>query len=171
MVGVSARGCGALLRRFEFRGKWRLASVLGGAFARAGLEHLEAVPAPGTGLRVLARDRVGRLMWAGSYEPELTFLLSRVLCPGWFVFDVGAHIGWFTVLSSSLVGPEGRVAAFEPDPTNFGLLMPIPPTSPTSPCTCWLSGIPQASEPSTAHPEKRNRDGELSWLMRNRERR
>lgn len=38
------------------------------------------------------------------------------------VFDVGAHCGVSTYYFSKDVGPTGRVIAFEPDPTNFGLL-------------------------------------------------
>jgi FkbM family methyltransferase len=39
------------------------------------------------------------------------------------VADVGAHIGFFTLLSSRLVGVSGRVLAFEPSPENFSLLL------------------------------------------------
>ena len=41
------------------------------------------------------------------------------LKPGQTVVDVGANIGCFTVLAARLVGPEGRVVAFEPDPNNL----------------------------------------------------
>lgn len=36
--------------------------------------------------------------------------------------DGGAHVGSYTVLASRLVGPSGRVLAFEPDPYNFAAL-------------------------------------------------
>lgn len=39
------------------------------------------------------------------------------------VFDIGAHCGVSAYHFSRLVGPSGRVIAFEPDPTNFGLLL------------------------------------------------
>jgi predicted methyltransferase len=34
------------------------------------------------------------------------------------VFDVGDHIGYYTLLSSEIVGSTGKVVAFEPDPKN-----------------------------------------------------
>jgi FkbM family methyltransferase len=50
------------------------------------------------------------------WEPEVISELSTSLQPGDVFFDVGAFIGAFTLLASRLVGPEGRVVAFEPDP-------------------------------------------------------
>ena len=41
---------------------------------------------------------------------------------GDLVFDMGAHCGVSTYHLSKLVGPEGKVVCFEPDPTNFGIL-------------------------------------------------
>jgi FkbM family methyltransferase len=38
------------------------------------------------------------------------------------VLDVGAHIGYFSLLASTLTGPSGRVYAFEPEPRNRALL-------------------------------------------------
>ncbi|RLE44550.1 hypothetical protein DRJ19_00030 [Candidatus Woesearchaeota archaeon] len=60
--------------------------------------------------------------WLGIYEREVCkALLSRVK-RGWTVADVGAHIGYFTLLLAKLVGPSGRVFAFEPCPANFQVL-------------------------------------------------
>ncbi len=43
--------------------------------------------------------------------------------PGDTVFDMGAHCGISTCLLAEMVGPEGRVIAFEPDPLSYGLLV------------------------------------------------
>ena len=48
--------------------------------------------------------------------------LSRALRPGDVFFDLGAYVGPFTLLASRLVGPTGRVVAFEPDPGTRALL-------------------------------------------------
>jgi FkbM family methyltransferase len=70
-----------------------------------------------------------KLEWAryrcfayGSWEPELTELVSKTVQSGFTVIDIGAHIGYYTLLFSRLVGPTGRVVAFEPVPRNFEFL-------------------------------------------------
>jgi len=58
----------------------------------------------------------------GAWEPEVVNALVELVQPGWFVLDVGAHIGFYTLILSKLVGPQGRVVAFEPLPCNFAVL-------------------------------------------------
>jgi FkbM family methyltransferase len=57
----------------------------------------------------------------GADEPE-TILLRRLVRPGDWVLDIGANIGHYTLELSRLVGPTGRVIAFEPVPASFELL-------------------------------------------------
>lgn len=54
--------------------------------------------------------------YAEGYEPALMAFLYQHVQPGWLVGQVGAHVGYVTRLLSRLVGPEGVVIAFEPDP-------------------------------------------------------
>ena len=49
-------------------------------------------------------------------------MLSRVVACGDWVIDVGANVGFYTKRLAELVGPEGRVLAFEPVPETFVLL-------------------------------------------------
>jgi FkbM family methyltransferase len=58
----------------------------------------------------------------GSWEPDMAAHLRRSLRPGMTFVDVGAHVGYFSVLASALVGPRGRVVAVEPEPGNAALL-------------------------------------------------
>jgi len=58
----------------------------------------------------------------GIYEPMETALIQQLIGPGDNVVDIGAHIGYYTLIMSKLVGPTGTVFAFEPDKTNFELL-------------------------------------------------
>lgn len=54
----------------------------------------------------------------GTYEPEQTLLFEQRVKPGDVVLDLGAHIGYYTLLAAGLAGPSGRVFAFEPHPRN-----------------------------------------------------
>lgn len=56
--------------------------------------------------------------WA---EREINFM-SSLIGQGATVLDVGAHIGTYTLAFSRLVGPNGRVVAFERQPTVFRVL-------------------------------------------------
>ena len=60
--------------------------------------------------------------WLGSYEQEKVAEFSRRVQPGDVVFDIGAHVGYYTLLAAHLVGPRGRVVAFEPLPANLEIL-------------------------------------------------
>jgi len=64
--------------------------------------------------------RLHRAGWIGSLERNA---LQRAVRPGMTALDVGANLGLYTVLLSRLVGPTGRVIAFEPDPHHFALLI------------------------------------------------
>ena len=59
------------------------------------------------------------LQGGSLFEPDVSNLCLKVLGDGDVVVDVGANIGFFTVLTSILVGPTGRVVAFEPGAENL----------------------------------------------------
>jgi len=58
----------------------------------------------------------------GIWEPVITRYFKSTLSKGDIVIDVGANIGYFTCLSSKLVGETGSVHAIEASPSIFGLL-------------------------------------------------
>lgn len=58
----------------------------------------------------------------GEYSDYEVAVFERVLRPGDVAIDVGANIGVFTVPMAKMVGPEGKVYAFEPGRANFDLL-------------------------------------------------
>jgi len=65
----------------------------------------------------------GNLIFAtGADEGNVTNLERRFLNPGMNAVDIGANVGYHTVLIAKLVGPAGKVYAFEPDDRNLRLL-------------------------------------------------
>ncbi|TLD68426.1 FkbM family methyltransferase [Phragmitibacter flavus] len=56
------------------------------------------------------------------YEPAETELLQKLIKPGDTIVDVGANIGYYSLIFAKAVGPTGTVFGFEPDPGNFSLL-------------------------------------------------
>jgi FkbM family methyltransferase len=57
------------------------------------------------------------------YESETTHLLGAVLRRGDTFLDVGAHVGYFSMVAAALVGPTGAVYGFEPERANFTHLL------------------------------------------------
>lgn len=55
----------------------------------------------------------------GHWEPEVSRLIKKRLGPGDTFVDVGANLGWYTILAADAVGPTGRVVAIEASPANF----------------------------------------------------
>jgi FkbM family methyltransferase len=70
--------------------------------------------------RVRYRGQIRRQTF-GNSEAEFA-MLGSMLAPGDWVIDVGANVGHYTKRFSDLVGPTGRVIAFEPVPETFALL-------------------------------------------------
>src|SRR5690348_10959182 len=67
---------------------------------------------PMSGLYFAGGDTPGYLL--GATEPGVQRIFLDVLRPGDVVFDVGANIGYLTLLACTLVGPNGHVHCFEP---------------------------------------------------------
>ena len=122
--------------------------VLGSLKVRGIWNHLRAVPLLGSVLHYLARRilppgpvwvviqggplRGKRFLCdprfhlgyiRGDHEPWMVEWLKNFLYPGGTFVDVGAHIGYFTLIAADIVGPKGRVIAFEPAPRNASILM------------------------------------------------
>ena len=56
------------------------------------------------------------------YEKETVTLITKLIKPGMKIINIGANIGYFTILLANLVGPSGKVFSFEPHPENFEFL-------------------------------------------------
>ena len=64
------------------------------------------------------RSRLRRLSYPYEFRDEIAATVS----PGDTVLDVGANVGQYAALLAGMVGPEGRVIAFEPAPRTFRIL-------------------------------------------------
>lgn len=98
-------------------------------FAKRGLltgtvpDHVELITLDDFSIYISGEDSaVGKHIRSGGYEPEVARIFCRFLTPGMTVLDVGANIGFFTMLAASVVGPAGRVVAVEPNVQNIRLL-------------------------------------------------
>lgn len=55
--------------------------------------------------------------WLGTHEPDLQKVVSEFVRPQMVIYDIGANIGFFTLIFARLVGSSGKVFAFEPFPS------------------------------------------------------
>lgn len=56
------------------------------------------------------------LFFLGEYEPESTECVRRHVRPGMTTLDIGSNFGWYSIVMGHLVGPRGRVYAFDISP-------------------------------------------------------
>lgn len=62
------------------------------------------------------------LVYGEAWERQQTEIFVSLVRNGMAVVDVGANLGYYTLLAARAVGSQGRVYAFEPDPKNYALL-------------------------------------------------
>src|SRR5712691_602322 len=75
----------------------------------------------GKGLRFNAGpSNIGFIL--GNADPDVQNALQTLVHPGDVIYDVGANVGFFTVIAARLTGPSGRVVAFEPIDENRHVL-------------------------------------------------
>jgi FkbM family methyltransferase len=73
-------------------------------------------------MQIDALDSLGLRANSQSFEPEETALCKKLIGSGDRVLDIGANIGYYTLLFCDLVAPGGGVTAIEPDSQNFEIL-------------------------------------------------
>ena len=60
--------------------------------------------------------------WLGSYEYQKRLAFEKNIGKNTVVYDIGANVGYFSLLAAVLTGPQGQVVAFEPLPRNVDFL-------------------------------------------------
>jgi FkbM family methyltransferase len=111
MIESVARATWAL----DFRGKARLIRALP-------VHGRRQFRLPWGAMELDLDQRTQRDMAFGIYDRREIRLVQHLVREGQVALDVGAHVGFYTVLLGSLVGPAGRVVAVEPVPSNFAAL-------------------------------------------------
>jgi FkbM family methyltransferase len=79
-----------------------------------------AIAAGGTaGLKMVLDLQLEKDYWLGTYEADLQVVISDLIQPGWVAYDVGANIGFVSLLLAQKIGRSGQVFAFEALPDNL----------------------------------------------------
>lgn len=102
-----------------------LAGLIRRGLNRAAPEGMRQVTIAGGGLagmRLSLDLQTEKDYWLGTYEPELQEAVAELVRPGMVAYDVGANIGYITLLLALAVGKAGRVIAFEALPANLSRL-------------------------------------------------
>ncbi len=76
-------------------------------------------PAKGLRFRLDLERRLEYAYWFGNYERAILEQVAVRCRPGFTVWDCGTYLGYYTCIFARLVGPSGRVVAFEPDSGNL----------------------------------------------------
>jgi len=71
------------------------------------------------GFEMYVREKEANGLHNGICEPDETALIKQLIKPDWVCMDIGANIGYFTILMAQLCK---HVYAFEPEPSNFEML-------------------------------------------------
>lgn len=102
----------------------RLANIIHSFLNRLAVERYPILPCGGVlkGFRMRVDWQLHRSFAYGSWEPEVVRSIQKHVKPKSRVLDIGAQSGFYSLLLSRLVGPEGMVFAFEPLPANFRIL-------------------------------------------------
>lgn len=87
--------------------------------------NVEPVWLPDLGVKMLIdpANSSSLQMLQGKFDPLSADLLIRIVREGMVVVDLGAHIGYCTLIAAKAVGEKGKVFAFEPEPNNYASLL------------------------------------------------
>lgn len=137
------------------RGLYRLpvlASLIRRALNRAapaGVTQVEVAAGGLRGARLALNLQIEKDYWLGTYEAQLQQAVRDWLKPGMLVFDVGANIGYISLLLARAVGAEGEVVAFEALPANIQRLRANLALNPGARVSVMPAAVVDACQPVT----------------------
>ncbi|HJW90139.1 MAG TPA: FkbM family methyltransferase [Anaerolineales bacterium] len=124
VLGLAASAARALpmpVKKLFYRVPW-LSRLIRKTLNRAAPSGLTRVKVAAGGLAGVQLDidlQLEKDYWLGTYEPELQAAIRDLVHPGMVVYDVGANIGYISLLFARFTGPRGKVYAFEALPANL----------------------------------------------------
>lgn len=151
LAAGAARLLPAGFKRALYRSK-RLSGLIRGTLNRAapgGLAEVSVAAGGLQGTQLLLDLHAEKDYWLGTYEPDLQQAVQDWLKPGMQVFDVGANIGYISLLLARAVGPEGSVTAFEALPANIQRLQANLALNPGAPVKALSAAVVDSTRPVT----------------------
>ena len=102
---------------------WIKSNSLAQRFARFIVSHTPTQINTGAGAGLLIQTGQSNPAYGiGSNEQPVQMAVKKHLNPGDVFYDIGANVGFFTIIAARCVGQNGRVIAFEPVPENVALI-------------------------------------------------
>ena len=98
-----------------------LAQWLRGSLNQAapqGLTEIKVASGEMAGMKLMLNLQTEKDYWLGTYEPSLQNAAQRFVKPGMVIYDVGANIGYISLMLARLGGESAKVFSFEALPTN-----------------------------------------------------
>jgi len=120
LAAAAARWLPASVRKALYR-LGPVSSGLRSALNRAaptGLTEIEVAGGLLAGSRLWLDLKTEKDYWLGNYETELQEAIREFVAPGMVAYDIGANIGYISLMLAKNVGASGKVYAFEPLPDN-----------------------------------------------------
>ena len=99
-----------------------LADLVRGILNRAaptGLTEVTIAAGGAAGMKMRLDLQAEKDYWLGTYETDLQTSIADLIQPRWVAYDVGANIGFVSLLFAQRLGPSGRIFAFEALPDNL----------------------------------------------------
>lgn len=113
---MRTRGLGAAMRASVNAARVEAGKLIGQRFVERGIYNYRML------LDLEDRGISRTLLLFGRREMEHKLMLEQVLEPGMTVLDIGANIGYYALMELQLIGPQGKLIAIEPSPSNVALL-------------------------------------------------
>lgn len=99
-----------------------LARLMRGSLNRAaptGLTEVTIAAGGAAGMKMRLDLQVEKDYWLGTYETDLQDSIADLIEPGWSAYDIGANIGFVSLLLAQKLGESGKIFAFEALPANL----------------------------------------------------